>query len=497
MLLAQARESKLTRRSSSLARLPVVFASRVAECLLLFVPVLCSQSVLFYLVVAAASCLPSPTTRHWRCRLRGCSPAAPSVTSVHTSTTPGPARAPSSCSRLATMADQNQSTSKKDSFSGLANLMWAKTPHPQREPSRASTLTSLSGNSKLSAHAAIGHTTNRLTGIAEHTENGSSRRLPCLQQPSSIMDVLDWMGSDPEGHVPQKDEIYDREPSREDHRGRVVESLEPEKEDLSEELAEAQSELKELQGVTEIHYLRNQPSTLAVRPEEQHDDVARKNQEHLDRILLHLDEQIKLSEESMPKESNTASLSKGPSNAALDVQALFEELAMKEQTIADLRQAQLQEQMRVVELEDELKAFKSDLSRDCFEDMKAELAIKTSQCDQLRGELHVAEQTLKRSQEQARQTSNNFELLRGAAHLVVPMLSGKLPRTVISCSECYANNLPCDSNTRCRNCRERDTLCARWNCSLKYRFGECPLTPCRLLHDSQGWLILKEARPQW
>lgn len=225
--------------------------------------------------------------------------------------------------------------------------------------------------------------------------------------------------------------------------------------------------------------------------------MARRNQEHLDRILLHLDEQIKLSEGSKPKESNTASSSKDSSKAATDVQALVEEIAAKEQTIADLRQAQLQEQMRVVELEDELEAFKGDLIRSSFEGVKAELAIKTSQCEQLLSKLHVAEQTLKRSQEQARQTANNFELLRGAAHLVVPILSGKLPRTVISCSECYANNLPCDSNTRCRNCRERDTLCARWNCSLKYRFGECPLTPCRLLHDNQGWLILKEARPQW
>lgn len=105
MLLAQSREWKLTSQSSWLTRLPAALASQTAGCVVLLLPVLPSQNVLSYLVVAAAPCLPSPTTRPWRCRLRDYlledPPASPLVTSVQTSTTPSRAPAPSSCSRLA------------------------------------------------------------------------------------------------------------------------------------------------------------------------------------------------------------------------------------------------------------------------------------------------------------------------------------------------------------------------------------------------------------
>ena len=176
---------------------------------------------------------------------------------------------------------------------------------------------------------------------------------------------------------------------------------------------------------------------------------------------------------------------------------LAEKLAKRERTVIDLRQRHLEEQLKASDLEDEVEMLKGKINQGDVDDVKEKLREKTIQCDRLRSQLKLTEQHLKVSQERLFRAANDGELLRGAAHLVAPNPNGKLPKNAIACSECYANSLPCDSNVRCRSCTERNAKCARWRCSLKHRLGDCPLVPCKLPHDSQGWLILQDPRPQW
>lgn len=172
-------------------------------------------------------------------------------------------------------------------------------------------------------------------------------------------------------------------------------------------------------------------------------------------------------------------------------------IAQREQTITDLRQKYLEEQLKNAHLEDEVEELRAKINQEHIKDLEEKLREKTSICGQLRNRLRLTEQQLKISQERLLSTANNGELLRGGAHLVAPSTGGKLPKYVIACSECYANNLPCDSNVICRCCVERNTKCTRWRCSLKHRLDDCPMAPCDLLHDGQGWLTLQDSRPQW
>ncbi|XP_014557448.1 hypothetical protein COCVIDRAFT_97202 [Bipolaris victoriae FI3] len=130
------------------------------------------------------------------------------------------------------------------------------------------------------------------------------------------------------------------------------------------------------------------------------------------------------------------------------------------------------------------------------EDLQAKLREKTSLCDRQRDQLKTVERELRISEERLNNTQSG-QLLQGAAHLVRPHMHAELPKRVVACSECYANNLECDSEARCRSCTERDVSCGRWRCSMKHKLGDCPLALCKLSHDSQGWLILPKERPQW
>jgi len=182
---------------------------------------------------------------------------------------------------------------------------------------------------------------------------------------------------------------------------------------------------------------------------------------------------------------------------ATKAQNLRDTIDMREKVISDLRQKQLREKERVMHLEAQLESLEARVNPEAIGELKDKLRDKTSQCDRLRNQLKLTEQHLKVSQDRVMKVSNNGDSLRGAAHLVVPHARGQLPKNVVSCSECYANNITCDSSPCCRSCSERNTQCARWRCSLKHKLGECNLTPCKLPHDPQGWLILQESRPQW
>ena len=88
-------------------------------------------------------------------------------------------------------------------------------------------------------------------------------------------------------------------------------------------------------------------------------------------------------------------------------------------------------------------------------------------------------------------------LFRGAAHLVAPPGIAKLPETVFTCIECYVKGLLCDNCSTCENCKAGGHVCLRWKCSIHKHLGYCPEMPCALVHDEDGWLITKNAIPQW
>ncbi|CAN9265986.1 unnamed protein product [Alternaria alternata] len=176
---------------------------------------------------------------------------------------------------------------------------------------------------------------------------------------------------------------------------------------------------------------------------------------------------------------------------------LADTLAQREKLITDLRHQIVAEQLKVAGLEDDLEAAQEKSNQADIDDIKSKLMEKTSTCDRQRNQLKMIEAQLSQSQSCLMKITNHGESLRGAAHVVKPSGTSKLPKLVISCVECYNKNLPCDNGARCRNCVENNTQCARWRCALKHKYGECPLTPCPLSHDSQGWLVLRTERPEW
>jgi hypothetical protein len=178
-------------------------------------------------------------------------------------------------------------------------------------------------------------------------------------------------------------------------------------------------------------------------------------------------------------------------------QNLADTLSKREKYFTDLRQKYLEEQMRVTDLEDEVERLLEKVNQENLDEIQQKLQEKSSQCDRFRTQLKATEQQWKLSQSRLKTALNGGEALRGGAHLVAPHENGKLPKAVMPCSECYAKNIPCDNAARCRNCTENNHKCARWRCSLKQKLGECHMTPCMLPHDVQGWLIMKDSRPQW
>ncbi|EOA86587.1 uncharacterized protein SETTUDRAFT_30922 [Exserohilum turcica Et28A] len=189
--------------------------------------------------------------------------------------------------------------------------------------------------------------------------------------------------------------------------------------------------------------------------------------------------------------------------------------APKDSSSPDLRLELMKERLRNIELEDEIEGLKNKLREQQVQLDTAEAQLKhrenrpiatglESENEELkiklreqRVQLKTAEAQLKHCENRLLEITKNGMSLQGAAHLVKPNANTQLPKTVFACSECYANNLECDNNATCRSCTDRGETCARWRCSLKHRLGNCPLTPCKLAHDEQGWLMLRTERPQW
>lgn len=178
-------------------------------------------------------------------------------------------------------------------------------------------------------------------------------------------------------------------------------------------------------------------------------------------------------------------------------QNLADTLAKREKMNNDLRLKIVEEQMKVTSLEEEVEKLQEKVNRDSQDDLKEKLRDKSSQCDRFRTQLKGAEQQLKLAQSRLKAATQDGLLLRGAAHMVAPDPKSKLPKAVLSCTECYAKNLPCDNKSRCQNCTENEVKCARWRCSIKHRTGECHMAPCVMPHDVQGWLIMHDPRPEW
>lgn len=132
------------------------------------------------------------------------------------------------------------------------------------------------------------------------------------------------------------------------------------------------------------------------------------------------------------------------------------------------------------------------------DDLKEQLKEKFRECDRQRTQIKNLEHKLSFSEQRTLRASDTVASLRGGAHLVKPSVKAQLPHMVMGCSECYAHNLPCDDHARCRSCVEKDTSCARWRCSLKHVLLNCPDYPaCKYPHDANGWLLLREQRPEW
>lgn len=182
---------------------------------------------------------------------------------------------------------------------------------------------------------------------------------------------------------------------------------------------------------------------------------------------------------------------------AARAQNLSDVLSKREKAMSDLRFELLQEKDLVNILEDEIERLREQVDQENLDAVKAQLSKQRSECDRMRTQLKAVEQQHKTTQIRLDRALGGGEALRGGAHLVIPNEKSKLPKRVIACSECYAQNIPCDSGAKCRNCTQNNTQCARWRCSLKHKLGECPDHPCQLPHDPQGWLMTMEARPEW
>jgi hypothetical protein len=184
-------------------------------------------------------------------------------------------------------------------------------------------------------------------------------------------------------------------------------------------------------------------------------------------------------------------------SVAASAQELGDALGRRETHIRKLQNELVEEKERNYELEDEVLRLKKQNDPETLNDMKAKLEAKTNKCDRLCNQLKDTEQELVLAKSQLWTAANGGKDLKGGAHLVVPNIKTTLPKNVFPCGECLAGNMACDNKTRCRPCTESGVRCARWRCSLKQKLSECPLTPCLLQHDTQGWLVLGRPRPIW
>lgn len=247
----------------------------------------------------------------------------------------------------------------------------------------------------------------------------------------------------------------------------------------------------------ELQYLRGINAANKEKDERLHSHLTAETNHELavaQSTIRELNEQI----ERLALERNQALQAKDKMHHHFShVQQLEIALSEKEKTILDLRHQRVEYQLKCVTLEDGIAELKDQVSQDKTEELKEELRERTIIADRQRNDLKLLEHELKSSKDKLLKSTNLVELLRGAAHLVIPHSKCKLPKTVFACTECYGNNIPCDDKPRCDSCKDKELPCIRWKCSYKHKLGGCPSQPCNLYHDAQGWLMLRDKRPQW
>ena len=89
-----------------------------------------------------------------------------------------------------------------------------------------------------------------------------------------------------------------------------------------------------------------------------------------------------------------------------------------------------------------------------IKNLESQLREKTSSCDRMRNDMKHTERRLEIANKALHKVDNHLQL-KGAAHAIVPAEKTKLPKLVLPCMECFAKNIPCDSNSRCQNCESR------------------------------------------
>lgn len=172
------------------------------------------------------------------------------------------------------------------------------------------------------------------------------------------------------------------------------------------------------------------------------------------------------------------------------------------QTHREKRMKQLQENLivkddKINRLEDEADALRQQIpNEDVVAQLRASLREKSADCDRQRNELKMMKKRYELAQQSLLKIENKTHI-KGAAHLIVPNKNTKLPTTVLPCIDCFVKNMDCDSQAQCHHCAARDEKCARWRCSVRHITQECSQSPCRFLHNHDGWLISREQRSVW
>jgi TolA-binding protein len=182
-------------------------------------------------------------------------------------------------------------------------------------------------------------------------------------------------------------------------------------------------------------------------------------------------------------------------NPTVRVQYLTNTVTQRDKIITDLQQQLEAGKSKITQVEDGCQDLLARTNR--IEDLEIEVLQLTNICDRQRHELRVAEAQRIHDMNRIQEISNYGVRLRGAAHAVAPAAKVELPKNVYACLECYGKALPCDNGNKCRNCTENNTVCKRFKCSLTEKLDVCPLVPCDLLHDCQGYLMLPRPRPEW
>jgi hypothetical protein len=235
---------------------------------------------------------------------------------------------------------------------------------------------------------------------------------------------------------------------------------------------------------------------------EKEKEVARTTAAKNSELKLMLDAKEKLIA-SMEKKVRELKMAASRSQSAVSdhatrAQNLVDTQTRREKKIK-LLNARLVEEMDVsTGLRNQLEILQESLpSRHQLEKAKEDLRNKTIECDRQRGEAQKMTKLLERAQQSLVRAHDENTSLKGAAHLIIPAPTTKLPKLVFPCIECFTKNVDCDSHSRCHNCVEKDEKCSRWRCAVKHVLGACNQTPCRFVHDHNGWLVLNEPRAQW